>query len=619
MGDRTSLPAHSNGTATPAKERRKHQRREPRELVYIDLGPDNCGFILDVSEGGISFKGISSLRDGQMLKVRFRLPGTEFSIEAEGQFVRPADATNSSVLKFLNLPDEVRTKIREWVAMMEQEPPAFGNETTTRAVPAAATVTPRLFEHPAPAELRAPILVASDGIAPVSSILAQAIAKNNEGPGLSADPHADALDALAQRITSNSPKQPAAPQEPPPAASPASSPIDIPVHPEVANAKTEEWPKEPFELTIRPTPKASVEASIDGASKQSHIHKGLPISGFTAGIVVGCVVLASVGGGLVATGRLRLVSLSSPPGIVATAAPSVSNGDAVGSPITGQSPDVVTSPDGVIIAQTPAASVPAKVQSSPLDVPPAAAPATTAALRKEPTRKQSLPRDLLDKQPTASSKASTARTQNVEPAAAAMESATSSEQARTPENTSSVHLDISRPVEHAQEAPGSADAQAPSLSTGTTQSVPELGADTPAAVSRASVSSPVAETFASPQMEEKSAPPKRTAKGAPSSASVFAAPDPNGAKPSSIEPAKLVLYVDPVYPAAARAAKIQGNVDVLATIGKDGVPRSLEAVNGDPRLAAAAIAAISNWRYRPATLNGQPEESLITITVKFAL
>jgi protein TonB len=125
--------------------------------------------------------------------------------------------------------------------------------------------------------------------------------------------------------------------------------------------------------------------------------------------------------------------------------------------------------------------------------------------------------------------------------------------------------------------------------------------------------------FASPQIEEKPTRARNTAKISESSDPVFAAPDPNGAKPSSIEPAKRVVYVEPVYPAAARAAKIEGSVDILATIGKDGVPRSLEPLNGDPRLAAAAIAAISNWRYRPAMLNGQSEESLITITVKFAL
>ena len=78
-----------------------------------------------------------------------------------------------------------------------------------------------------------------------------------------------------------------------------------------------------------------------------------------------------------------------------------------------------------------------------------------------------------------------------------------------------------------------------------------------------------------------------------------------------------MLRSEPVYPPEARAANVQGSVEVLATIGKDGVPRDLRVTRGQPQLAAAAIAAISRWRYRPAMLNGQPEESLITITVNF--
>jgi len=48
------------------------------------------------------------------------------------------------------------------------------------------------------------------------------------------------------------------------------------------------------------------------------------------------------------------------------------------------------------------------------------------------------------------------------------------------------------------------------------------------------------------------------------------------------------------------------------------VPRALTATNGDTRLAAAAIAAISQWRYKPAMLNGQAAESVVSITVTFA-
>ena len=60
-------------------------------------------------------------------------------------------------------------------------------------------------------------------------------------------------------------------------------------------------------------------------------------------------------------------------------------------------------------------------------------------------------------------------------------------------------------------------------------------------------------------------------------------------------------------------------MSVRATIGKDGVPTNLKAVSGDPRLIQAALQAIRQWRYRAATLEGQPIETTTTVTIAFGL
>jgi protein TonB len=122
------------------------------------------------------------------------------------------------------------------------------------------------------------------------------------------------------------------------------------------------------------------------------------------------------------------------------------------------------------------------------------------------------------------------------------------------------------------------------------------------------------EAFPAPEPEASRKAARNPEPAAPASVS---APDPAGARPSNLEPATLVLRSEPVYPPEARAANVHGRVEVLATIGKDGVPRDLRITRGQPQLAAAASAAISRWRYRPAMLDGQPEESLIAITVNF--
>jgi TonB family protein len=92
-----------------------------------------------------------------------------------------------------------------------------------------------------------------------------------------------------------------------------------------------------------------------------------------------------------------------------------------------------------------------------------------------------------------------------------------------------------------------------------------------------------------------------------------------GPQPASLEAAVLVHRVPPLYPAEARESHVAGEVRVSATIDKNGVPTNLKAVSGDPQLAGAALMAIRQWRYRPATLDGKPIETTTTISVSFEL
>ena len=84
---------------------------------------------------------------------------------------------------------------------------------------------------------------------------------------------------------------------------------------------------------------------------------------------------------------------------------------------------------------------------------------------------------------------------------------------------------------------------------------------------------------------------------------------------------QIVNKVQPVYPETAKAAGVQGNVELEAIIGKDGAPLSLRVMNEqiDPQLARAAVEAVSRWRYRPTILNGEPVEVETTIKVNFKL
>jgi TonB family protein len=88
-----------------------------------------------------------------------------------------------------------------------------------------------------------------------------------------------------------------------------------------------------------------------------------------------------------------------------------------------------------------------------------------------------------------------------------------------------------------------------------------------------------------------------------------------------LEASRRVTKVQPVYPDSAKSAGISGTVILHAVISTDGKPLSLRVMNSqiDPDLARSAVEAVSQWRYTPTLLNGEPIEVDTTITVNYLL
>jgi periplasmic protein TonB len=82
-----------------------------------------------------------------------------------------------------------------------------------------------------------------------------------------------------------------------------------------------------------------------------------------------------------------------------------------------------------------------------------------------------------------------------------------------------------------------------------------------------------------------------------------------------LDPAMLIHRVEPTYPTLARQTRRAGRVEMRAIIATDGTIQSLHVVSGDPLFYQSAIEAVSQWRYRPTVLNGEPVEIDTFITV----
>lgn len=78
--------------------------------------------------------------------------------------------------------------------------------------------------------------------------------------------------------------------------------------------------------------------------------------------------------------------------------------------------------------------------------------------------------------------------------------------------------------------------------------------------------------------------------------------------------------IEPMYPEAARKARMQGVVILEAIITADGKVANVKVLKSiNPLLDAAAERAVSQWAYKPATLNGRAVSVYLTVTVNFQL
>ena len=77
--------------------------------------------------------------------------------------------------------------------------------------------------------------------------------------------------------------------------------------------------------------------------------------------------------------------------------------------------------------------------------------------------------------------------------------------------------------------------------------------------------------------------------------------------------------VEPKYTDLAREARVSSVVILEAVIGKNGRVDRVKVLRGHPLLNDSAVAAVKQWVYSPTTLNGEPVDVVMTVTVNFKI
>ena len=88
----------------------------------------------------------------------------------------------------------------------------------------------------------------------------------------------------------------------------------------------------------------------------------------------------------------------------------------------------------------------------------------------------------------------------------------------------------------------------------------------------------------------------------------------------------IVKHTQPEYPPEARKRGVEGSVTMQGRLNEQGELVDLKVVKSNATevgyvqsFKEAAIAAASEWRYRPATIDGKPVPIDMTVTIDFKL
>jgi protein TonB len=84
-----------------------------------------------------------------------------------------------------------------------------------------------------------------------------------------------------------------------------------------------------------------------------------------------------------------------------------------------------------------------------------------------------------------------------------------------------------------------------------------------------------------------------------------------------VKAAKLISSVAPVYPILAKNQHVSGNVVIDALIDETGHVTTAKVISGPALLHQAALAAVRQWKYQPASLDGKPVSMHLSVTLQF--
>lgn len=476
-------------------------------VAQIELGHDIAGTLLNLSEGGLAVQSALVLWWGELHDARFQLPGSAIWINALARVLRLSESKKEAGLEFVQISEDSKAQIREWVAAGDLEGPA--GEVDQREV----------GWPPAPPEI----------------------------------------------LQETKPQAP--PEYPPRWADPGAAPF----------AQGHAWE------TLAPAPLASNwvdREQIDGSARNSGWLR------FTLVAVALALTFFFVGSNIAQTplqrwfvSAMQQFNWSKPNVAEAPPAPAASPN--------------ITPPTNT---PAPSPATPSETNNDEDKTQPAEQEAQHPAETPSASADREAPPDRSS--PDAVGKSPSPESPSAAPAAGAKKPAPG------------FHLHEEFP------------ADAPSAKTQQPPPVPAAGIERGVSGLEEHIILVTAPAAGNPDFyvdlpEEAISASSRIAMSAHRSLRI----SPRSARPQAerVRVGQIVSRSEPYYPAGALSQKIDGNVQLHAFVGTTGEITNVRVVSGPPLLAAAAVAAVRDWRYEPTLIDGNAVPTELDVLVSFRL
>ncbi len=97
-------------------ERRRFTRQRLCSLAYLDIGSDNGGRVLNLSETGLALQAFNPLIGQTRVGLRIQPPKSRNRIQATAEITWLSESKREAGLKFIKLAEDARVEIAEWVS-----------------------------------------------------------------------------------------------------------------------------------------------------------------------------------------------------------------------------------------------------------------------------------------------------------------------------------------------------------------------------------------------------------------------------------------------------------------------------------------------------------------------